>query len=77
MHYDKKVRFGGWNHPDYKYVRRKLEKFHYLEMLEEMDHDLGSDSTPNLISKVQFFGGPHGQNGESSNGRTTDFDSVN
>lgn len=37
MTYDKKVRFGGWNHPDYKYVRAKLERFWRSE--EEASED--------------------------------------
>lgn len=27
MDYEKKIRFGGYNHPDYKHARRKLERF--------------------------------------------------
>ena len=36
MTYDKKVRFGGWNHPDYKYVRRMLDRFWRSEFEEEL-----------------------------------------
>ena len=36
MTYDKKVRFGGWNHPDYKYVRCKLERFWRSEIEKEI-----------------------------------------
>jgi len=34
MNYDDKIRFGGWNKRDYKYVREKLKRFHLAEFFE-------------------------------------------
>ena len=37
---EKKIRFGGWNHPDYKYMRRKFEKFWRDEIQMEDDKEI-------------------------------------
>jgi hypothetical protein len=37
MTYDKKMQFGGWTKREFRYVRRKLERFWRKEMYEQND----------------------------------------
>jgi len=40
MDYEKKIRFGGYNHPDYKYVREKLKRFWHHEEAQQIEEAL-------------------------------------
>lgn len=37
---EKKIRFGGWNNIDYRFVRRKFKRFWTAEMEEDVGYDV-------------------------------------
>lgn len=48
MHYDDKIRFGGWNRKDYRFIRAKLKRFWHGEFQEETLQEQVNGKVPNL-----------------------------